>query len=121
MAFTKTFPVDIGTLVITDHKDVDLSQPGALLGRLGTISCYQCVTNKAEDYIVMVSGYKDSWCGEYLLSNLLIATNEQVAIYKKEMGINFGDNRSRRRKDCTSVQTIQLSNHRRGSSGYRCI
>lgn len=88
MSFTVTFPVDTGTFVITNHKDVDLSKPKALLGRVGTIACYQCVDSKENDeHIVIVSGYKDSWCGEYLLSELLIATEEQVKEYKKQMGI----------------------------------
>ena len=87
MAFTVTFPVDNGTHVIVDHEGVDLSNPKNLLGRFGTIACYQCVTNYDKDYIVMVSGYKDAWCGEYLLSKVLVATDEQIEMYKKEMGI----------------------------------
>ena len=35
----------------------------------------------------MVSGYKDSWCGEYLLSKLKIATDKQVKEYEMVMGI----------------------------------
>lgn len=83
--FTVTFPVDIGTFVIVNHKDVDLSKPKALLGRVGTIACYQSVDDKNDDHLVMVSGYKDSWCGEYLLSECLIATKEQIKAYKKAM------------------------------------
>lgn len=86
MAFTITFPVDIGTYVIVDHGDIDLSDPKNLHGRFGTLACYQCVMND-DDYIVMVSGYKDAWCGEYPLSKVLIATDEQIEMYKKEMGI----------------------------------
>lgn len=88
-SFTVTFPISIGTFVIVDHESVDLTQSKALHGRLGTISCYQCVDNKDnDDHIVMVSGYKDSWCGEYLLSELKIATDEQVDNYKKLKGID---------------------------------
>ena len=72
MSFTITFPVDIGTFVITDTS-VDLNNPNNLKGNLGSISCYQCVDDKEDDFIVIVSGYKDSWCGEYLLSKLKIA------------------------------------------------
>ena len=86
MAFTITFPIDIGTHVIVDHEGIDLSNPKNLRGRFGTLACYQCVVND-DDYIVMVSGYKDAWCGEYLLNNVLIATDEQIEMYKKEMGI----------------------------------
>lgn len=59
--FTVTFPVNTGTFVKT--KD----------GSIGTIACYQCVSEKDnDDHIVMVSGYKKAWCGEYLLSELEI-------------------------------------------------
>ena len=34
MAFTVNFPVDTGTFVITDYKDVDLSKPETLRGSL---------------------------------------------------------------------------------------
>lgn len=88
MAFTVTFPVDTGTYVITDYENVDLHKPKTLIGRLGSISCYQCVSERDEgDFIVMVSGYKDSWCQEALLSRLHIATDDEVTLYKKVMGI----------------------------------
>lgn len=88
MSFTKVFPVNIGTFVIVDHKDVDLTNPNVLLGRFGSIECYQCVDDEDDnEYTVMVSGYKDSWCGEYLLSDVVIATEEQVKMYEKIMGI----------------------------------
>ena len=87
MSFTVTFPVDIGTFVIVDHEGIDLTKPTSLLGRLGSISCYQSVDqDNDDDYIVMVSGYKDSWCGEYLLSEVLIATDEQIKAYEKQIG-----------------------------------
>lgn len=60
--FTVTFPVDTCTKVETPD------------GLIGEISCYQCVDGKEndDDYIVMVSGIKEPWCGEYLLSKLKI-------------------------------------------------
>lgn len=90
MSFTITFPVDIGTFVITD-TNVDLNNPKNLKGNLGSIACYQCVDDKEDDFIVMVSGYKDSWCGEYLLSKLKIATDKQVKEYETVMGIRQMD------------------------------
>ena len=87
MSFTINFPVDIGTFVIVDYENIDLNKSKSLIGRLGTISCYQCVDNNDDDFIVMVSGYKDSWCGEYLLSELKFVTDEQIQKYKKEMRI----------------------------------
>lgn len=91
MAFTVNFPVDTGTFVITNYKDVDLSKPETLLGRVGTIACYQSITQESDDnsFIVMVSGYKDAWCQETLLDWLHIATNEEVELYKKEMGVKW--------------------------------
>nr|WP_297940402.1 hypothetical protein [uncultured Lachnoclostridium sp.] len=86
MSFTKTFPMDIGTFVITD-TEINLNNPENLKGNLGSISCYQCVDDKEDEYIVVVCGYKDSWCGEYLLSKLKIATDKQVKEYEKIMGI----------------------------------
>ena len=47
MSFTITFPVDIGTFVITD-TNVDLNNPKNLKGNLGSIACYQCVDDKEE-------------------------------------------------------------------------
>ena len=90
MAFTVTFPVDIGTIVITNYKKVDLNNPETLRGRVGTIACYQSVTQedeKGDSFIVMVSGYNDSWYGETFLDYLHIATDDEVTLYKKVMGI----------------------------------
>lgn len=82
------FPVDVGTFVIIDYIDVDFNNPKTLLGKIVTISCYQCVDNRQlDDFIVMVSGYKDNWCREYLLSKLVLASDEVILMYKKEMGI----------------------------------
>ena len=88
MSFTVTFPVNIGEFVIIDYKKVNLNDPKNLLKRFGTISCYQDVTDYNEEYVVMVSGYKDAWCRECFLSEVLVATDEQINMYKKEMGID---------------------------------
>lgn len=69
--FTVTFPYKCGTKVRTGQ------------GRVGTIACYQCIVNdpeyytdkdgvQREEHIVMVSGIKEPWCGEELLSTLEI-------------------------------------------------
>ena len=91
MSFTKTFPIDIGTYVIVNTDGIDLTNPKELVGRLGTVACYQCVDETDDEEIVMISGYKDSWCGEYLLSEIIIATEEQVNLYRKELGIKQND------------------------------
>ena len=74
MSFTKTFPINTGTFVVVQVGNTK---------RLGTVACYQCVTEEDEEDVVMVSGYKESWCGEYLLSEVKIATNEEIKQYMK--------------------------------------
>lgn len=86
MSFTKTFPYDIGTFVLVDLDTYDDKDPKKLINRLGTITCYQCVTEK-DLFIIMVSEYKNAWCGEYLLSEIRLATEEEVNIYRDIMGI----------------------------------
>lgn len=56
MSFTKTFPINTGTFVVVQVGNTK---------RLGTVACYQCVTEEDEEDVVMVSGYKESWCAEY--------------------------------------------------------
>lgn len=88
--FTKTFPINTGTFVIVECEDIDLNDIQNLLGRLGSISCYRCVSEDDKDdidYTIMVSGYKDSWRGEYLLSEVKIATKDQIEQY--ELLMNF--------------------------------
>ena len=63
MSFTKTFPINTGTFVVVQVGNTK---------RLGTVACYQCVTEEDE-----------SWCGEYLLSEVKIATNEEIKQYMK--------------------------------------
>lgn len=86
MGFSKTFPYDTGTFVIVNKDDVDMSKPKSLLGHLGSIACYQCV-DEDDELLVMVSGYKDAWCGEYLLDEIRLATDLEVDNYEKLMGI----------------------------------
>ena len=87
MSFTKTFPYDTGTFVLVDLDTYDGTHPRQLINRLGTITCYQCV-DEDDELMVMVSGYKNAWCGEYLLSEIRLATDLEVNTYKDIMGIN---------------------------------
>lgn len=88
MAFTKTFPYDTGTFVLVELDTYNKGDPKKLINRLGTIACYQCVREKEEgDLLVMVSGYKSPWCGEYLLSEIRLATESEINTYKDIMGI----------------------------------
>ena len=86
MGFTKTFPYNKGTFVVVNDDSIDMNNSKTLLGRLGTITCYQCVT-ESDELIVMISGYKDSWCGEYLLKDIRLATDIEISTYKDLMGI----------------------------------
>lgn len=87
MAFTKTFPYDIGAFVIVNPDMYDKDDPETLKNQLGTITCYQCV-KEDDELLVMVSGYKNAWCGEYLLNDIRLATDLEVDIYKDIMDIN---------------------------------
>lgn len=84
MAFSVTFPLDIGTFVVV-NDGADLDNPKNLRGRLGTISCYHRVIND-KNFIVEVSGYKSTWSGLFLLRKLVVATEEQINAYEKEIG-----------------------------------
>lgn len=86
MSFTKTFPYDIGTFVLVELDTYEGKHPRQLINRLGTIACYQCV-DEGDELIVMVSGYKNAWCGEYLLNEIRLATEDEVSTYKYIMGI----------------------------------
>ena len=88
MSFTKTFPYDIGTFVLVDLDTYDENDPKKLINRLGIIACYQCV-NETDDMLVMVSGYENNWCGEFLLNSILLATEYEVNTYRDIMGIGF--------------------------------
>lgn len=88
MGFTKTFPYNTGTFVVIKDDSVDWNNSESLLGRLGTIACYQCVSEKYDELLVMVSGYKDAWCGEYLLDHLRLATEKEIETYENLMGID---------------------------------
>ena len=54
MAFTKTFPYDTGTFVLVDLDTYDENDPKTLLYRLGSVACYQCVS-ESDECAVMVS------------------------------------------------------------------
>lgn len=89
MAFTVNFPVDIGTFVILDYDEIDLNKPETLRGKVGTIACYHTVTQKKKDdpFVVMISGYGEFWRYVTRLDWLHIATDEEIELYKKVMGI----------------------------------
>lgn len=86
MGFTKTFPYDIGTFVLVDLDTYDDKDPKKLINRLGTITCYQCATEE-DAFTIMVYGYKNAWCGEYLINEIRPATEKEVNVYRDIMNI----------------------------------
>ena len=77
--FTVEFPYDIGTFVIVR---------AAGCARRESIRT-NCVDGSSTDdpFVIAVSGYKDSWYGEYLLHEIEIASDKEVEEYKKRLGI----------------------------------
>lgn len=84
--FTVEFPYDIGTFVqVNDGMRGESPKPKECwddLGDIGTIACYNCVDNSQTDdkFVVVVSGYKQSWCGEYLLREIRLLTEDEITI-----------------------------------------
>lgn len=86
MGFIREFPYNTGTFVLVDLEYYDKNDLKTLVNRLGVIACYQCV-NEDDELVVMVSGYKNAWCKEFLLNEIRLATKEEVDTYKYIMGI----------------------------------
>lgn len=84
--FTVEFPYDIGTFVqVNNSMGEESPKPKECwddLGDIGTIACYNCVDNSQIDdkFLVVVSGYKQAWCGEYLLREIRLLTQDEIAI-----------------------------------------
>lgn len=89
--FTVEFPYDIGTFVqVNNSMRGESPKPKECwddLGDIGTISCYNCVTNSDEDdkFVVVVSGYKQSWCGEYLLQEIRPLAKDEIQLVKSQV------------------------------------
>lgn len=80
MGFTKTFPYDTGTVVkVHDRFNPD----GGML--YGSIACYNCIRNNSDDFTIVVSGLKESWCGEYYHEDVELATEEEIKSYYDKM------------------------------------
>ena len=98
--FTQTFPYDIGTFVrVNDNQRGERPSSESIIGHddlgdIGTVSCYQCVTDRKDDYCIMVSGYKQSWCGEYLPEEIRLLSSEEIryVVSHYESLMNTDDN-----------------------------
>ncbi len=66
--FKVEFPYDIGTFVKGKFSN------GEML--YGTVSCYQCVD--ASDFMIMVSAYKEPFCAEFLIEDLVLLTEDEI-------------------------------------------
>ena len=83
--FTVEFPYDIGTFVqVNNSMRGESPKPKECwddLGDIGTIACYNCVDDSQTDdkFVVVVSGYKQPWCGEYLLQEIRLLSPEEVS------------------------------------------
>lgn len=89
--FTVEFPYDIGTFVqVNDDTRGEPPKPKECwddLGDIGTIACYNCVDNSQTDdkFVVVVSGYKQAWCGEFLLREIRLLSKEEIQLVKSQV------------------------------------
>lgn len=70
--YTVELPYDNGTFV----KVVNPAFERKLPMDIGTVSGYTVFS--PSDFTVWVSGYKESWCGEYMLSEVEPMTDEEI-------------------------------------------
>lgn len=83
--FTVEFPYEIGEFVlVSDSYDSKPSNrfinEDDIDSRVGTVSCYNCVT--PNEFCIVVSGYKQPWCGEFLESQIRVLDNKEVEFLK---------------------------------------
>ena len=89
--FTVEFPYDIGTFVqVNNSMRGESPKPKECwddLGDIGTISCYNCVTNSDKDdkFVVVVSGYKQAWCGEFLLREIRLLSEDEIQLVRSQV------------------------------------
>lgn len=76
--YTVKLPYDNGTFVKLTNP---LFERKEILD-VGTISGYTVLS--PSDFTVWVSGYKESWCGEYMLSEIEPMTEEEIKQLKLE-------------------------------------
>lgn len=95
MSFTVSFPYETGTFVKISNPEFERKKDNSRYkDQIGTIACYNCVTGKedgyGEQYTVVVSGYKEAWCGEYLLHELTILTQDEIDSVKRKYESEIG-------------------------------
>ena len=81
--FRVEFPYDIGTFVKIKSNFRETNNED-----IGTIACYNCVDDEpdsnGDQFVVVVSGYKDAWCGEYLVREIELLTEEEIEKVKNK-------------------------------------
>lgn len=75
--FTVELPYDIGTFVKINNPMFERKEPLDC----GTIVSYSVFGST--NMTVFVSGYKEPWCGEYMLSEIEIMTEEEIKELKE--------------------------------------
>lgn len=86
MSFTKTFPYETGTIVKVKDKD-GFADPD----QLGTVSSYDCVRDKSDDFFIWVAGLKEPWCGGFTCDAIILATDEEIEAYCEKRDITEED------------------------------
>lgn len=77
--YTVELPYDNGTFVKITNPLFERKETLDI----GTISGYTVFS--PSDFTVWVSGYKESWCGEYMLSEVEPMTDEEIKQLKIEV------------------------------------
>lgn len=75
-------PYEPGTFV----KAIDTIDSDKRVEGYGTVVSYTVCSDKPNDFLVWVSGYKESWCGEYLPNEVTPLSEEEIEQLKKERG-----------------------------------
>lgn len=77
--FTVNLPYDKGTFVKITNPAFERKQPS----EFGEVVGYTVFSST--DFLVWVSGHKESWCGEYLMSEVEPMTEEEIEKVKNEV------------------------------------
>lgn len=74
-------PYEIGTYV----KVIDTIGSDKRVEGIGSVAAY--TVSKPGDYMIWVSGYKESWCGEYLPNEVIPLSEEEIKKLYEERGL----------------------------------
>ena len=77
--YTVNLPYDMGTFVKIVNPAFERESPNYF----GTTGGYTVFS--PSEFLVWVHGYKESWCGEYLMSEVEPMTEEEIEKVKNEV------------------------------------